>query len=337
MNLGTRFAIRTRLLAAAVMVALCSLVFSTMVVGGSASGAAVAPTAVSYVVSPHPDDEFQGWSLVENSPSNYKVFILLTHGEETGFCDLSKYTSSGYDPPFERAANPTPQGRWTDSCSSARLNSWRTFIAEMAETDSTLPGQLVDLGSRGPFSSAGVTVCRRDNGNDGPCDVNDRTAKVWHDTQGRGALVAFNLGDGDLTVNEVTWAIDTVRQNRAALGLDTSLPEHNIIGAAFSNRQYTNCFKYEHGDHYAVHSSLYNHNFGVNYQVGATCKSDPDAVLDPIVTSASVQKAFEVDSSGFRIGAHVNNYGWLHAEYYPIDRNGQDELFHAEQSFWRRF
>lgn len=36
-----------------------------------------ATSQVSYVVSPHPDDDFQGWSLVENSPLNYKSSLFL--------------------------------------------------------------------------------------------------------------------------------------------------------------------------------------------------------------------------------------------------------------------
>lgn len=295
-----------------------------------------APTSVSYVVSPHPDDEFQGWSLVEDSPANYKIFIVLTEGEETGFCTPDTYVEIGYDEPFERPADPVPTGRWTQSCSTARLTSWVRYFKGMSATDPTLPGALTDLGERGPFAATGTTVCRRDRGNDDTCDAFDRTARVWRDSQGRGALVAFNLGDGDLTTDEVVWAVQTVRDNRGALGLNSTLPEHNIIGATFSNRTYPNCVVYDHADHYSVHSALYNHDFGVNYQAGATCRSDPDADRFETVTPSSVDAAFDMNGN-YRVGAHNNNYGWLHSGSYPVDRDGQGSLFHSEQSFWTRY
>lgn len=289
---------------------------------------------VSYVVSPHPDDEFQGWSLVEQSPDNYKVFIVLTHGEQSGYCEPDGYARS-YQPGLERPATPEPRGRWSPECGKARITAQVNYLNDMALGDSTLPGDLQYQGVRAPFPSNGVDVCRRDSlGTDGPCTFRDRTARVWTSPNGMGALIMFNLGDGDLTTQEVTWAITTVQQNRAALGLNSTLSERNIIGASYRNASYPGCIRYDHVDHQSVHRALRNVDFGVGQQWGATCASDPDASRHRSVSAAGVTDAFEVGANGQRLGAHVNNYGWLESPYYRIDVNGQAELFHRQQSFW---
>ena len=38
-------------------------------------------------VFPHPDDEFQAWSLLEDRPDQYKVFVFGTRGESSGYCE----------------------------------------------------------------------------------------------------------------------------------------------------------------------------------------------------------------------------------------------------------
>lgn len=52
----------------------------------STTAQAATPTQLSYVLFPHPDDEYEGWALIDNSTSNYKVFIMMTRGEETSGC-----------------------------------------------------------------------------------------------------------------------------------------------------------------------------------------------------------------------------------------------------------
>lgn len=293
------------------------------------------PASVDYIVSPHPDDEFQGWSLVEDSPSTYQVFIVLTHGEETGFCRPRAYAEDGLDAPFERPADPEPQGRWTPSCERARLGSWLAFMEDMSAHDPSLPGRLKDLGTKGPFPGGGAQVCRRDR-DERACGEGARSVRVWQDERGRGALVAFDLGDGDLSAEEVVWAVDTVRRHREDLGLPADLPEGDLVGASFSNLEHPDCYVYEHPDHRAVHDALHEHDFGVGRQLGATCRSDPAADLLETVSRAGVEAAFAREGRT-RVGAHNANYGWLHTESYPVDRHGQDTLFHAEQAFWTRF
>lgn len=51
--------------------------------------AAAAPSAISYIVSAHPDDEWATWGLVKGAANNYKVFVFLTQGEETTHCQTA--------------------------------------------------------------------------------------------------------------------------------------------------------------------------------------------------------------------------------------------------------
>lgn len=288
-----------------------------------------APTHLSYIVVPHPDDEWQAWSLFEATPQEYKVFLVMTRGEQTARC-----SSPGYDEGTgEASPSPWPDGRWTASCEAARQNSFFEFLQEMASADQGMPATYTYEGVKGPFDSLGYTVCRHD---DGGC-IPDRTAEVW--TSPTAAVVWFNLGDGDLTASEVEWAITTARDNRSELGIDASLPPVRLIGASYWNSTHPGCFVYEHDDHRAAHDALWNVDFGVGEQLAATCAADPAAARNLQVSAALVEHAFET-SGPTRIGAHVVNYGWLGSGdpvHWAGDPSGQNELFHRHQTFWVRF
>ena len=291
--------------------------------------AASGPNKMSYVVVPHPDDEIQAWSLIENSTGNYKVFIVLNRGEQSFYCG-----SQGYDEGTgEISPDPWPQGKWTPSCESARTNSFFGFMEAMARTDSALPASFTYAGVKGPFDSLGTEVCRFD---DGDC-VSDRTAEVW--TSYIAAVVWFNLGDGDVTADEVRWAITTVRDNRTALGINDTLRNHNLIGAGYWNDTHPGCSDYAHADHGAVHEALWNTDFDVGYQAVPTCKSDPNVTRIEEVSYEHFHDAFEV-SGNTRVGWHPVHYGWLMSGdpgYWRGDYESQDFEFHRTQHFWIRF
>lgn len=306
-------------------------------------------SSVSYIVVPHPDDEMQVWSLIEDTPDTYKVFIMLTRGEQTAYCD-----SPGHDEGTgEAVPSPWPQGRWTASCESARQNSFFEFLGAMAGDDEGLPAAFDSRGTQGPFDARGAAICRFD---DGDC-IDDRTALVWDSSLA--TVVWFNLGDGDLTAEEAAWAVATVRDNRAALGIDAVAegrqpgdaqpidhqPDgaqptgHRLIGASYWNTTHPGCFIYEHSDHLAVHEAMRSTDFGLGPQIVAACGSDPEASLSAEVTLERFDDAFETSGTE-RIGAHVVHYGWLWSDspgYWAGDYTGQDELFHRHQAFWVRY
>lgn len=293
------------------------------------TAAFIKPNKMSYIVVPHPDDEMQAWSLIEDSPDNYHVFVVLTRGEQTSYC-----SSPGHDAGTgEAAPDPWPAGKWTSTCELARENSFLDFLEGMGATDNGLPTDYTYRGSKGPFGAGGITLCRYDSGG---C-VSDRSADVW--TSALASVVWFNLGDGDLTKEEVTWAIKAVRDNRALLGINSTLPNHNLIGASYWNKSYAGCYVYPHSDHRAVHEALWDIDFNVGYQAVASCESDPDASRTEWVTYAHFDDAFDTSGST-RLGEHVVHYGWLQSGnpgYWRGDYSGQDELFHRKQVFWVRF
>lgn len=280
------------------------------------SAQAAAPTEMSYIALPHPDDEWQTWALVENSPANYKVFVLMTKGEQSGYCDTPYASTVG-------PSSPTPTGKWTDSCEQARTNSWVKFFTKMGATDSTLPSDLEYKGKPVTLPANGASLTRVDDGS--PYSAS-RAPDVWVDRQGRGALVSFDLGDGDLTQAEVTWAIKSVVGNRSALKLNSTLPNYNLIGA-YSNKYYSGCATYDHPDHYAIHAALYNTDFGMNYQTAATCSSDTDTSRVQSVSASSVSAAWGSGNS------FEESYGWLGDYAYS---SGESTLFHGKQAFWTR-
>ena len=318
-----------------------ALVLATVSLGLAPTSAhAVGPKQVSYILAPHPDDEFQSWSLVENSPDNYKVFITATRGEETSLCEPGNYNAALQASLGETAQSPSPAGRWTTSCVAARQESQIRFLTQMSSADASIPGSFGTKATVGPFAANGASLCRSDNGVNS-CSAAQRTADVWIDSQGRGAVVSFDLGDGDLNAAEVAWTVATVRDNRGALGINSSLPNFNVVGA-FSNTT-TACVAYPHVDHRAVHQALWNTDFGFRWQAAATCAGDPDQSRAGTVSANAVQSAFAMSGSdqdslsANRLGAHVKQYGWLAGDYYHVDRNGQSLLFHSHQNFWIRF
>jgi hypothetical protein len=292
---------------------------SVAVMGASPACAVVAPVQMSYVVSPHPDDEWQMWSLIENSSDNYKVFITLTRGEQSTYC-AAPYTGN---PPS--VPNPYPNGKWSATCEEARLNSWLGFFTQMSATDPSIPGDWVAQGEKGPFPSKGVSL-RVD---DGAGLIQASTgARVWLDAQGRGAAVSFDLGDGDLTAAEVRWAVETVRDNRAALGINSTLPNWNVLGA-FANTQYANCQIYGHADHTALHDAFWNVDFGAFYQSAASCATDPDGVRTQVVGDNATNTAWGP------AGAFKTQFGWL--GNYALTQSQAGSVFMRTQSFWTRF
>jgi len=294
------------------------------------------PTSVLYVVLPHPDDEFEVWSQVQDTPDVYKVFVLLTHGEESANC---LPTMPGYDPAVEPAPSPLPLGLWTTTCEEARLNSWRDFLSDMSDTDPSVPGTFRDRGRVERLASRSAPVCRRD-ADTSTCARRDRGARLWTDTAGHGSLVVFDLGDRDLTSQEVVWAMRTVRDNPTKLGIDPSLPSRGVVGS-YANTDHAGCFTYGHPDHLAVSEALIGTDLGLGPQLAATAKDDPRATVTGTVSTGPLVAAFGWDGS---TGAHARRYGWLWREdadaltsgrvdAYQVDREGQRRLFHVRQHF----
>lgn len=254
------------------------------------------PEAVEYVVVPHAGDELQAWSLLQNDTTTYKVFILTSrdaHGEESAGSDVAAWVDR-----FER----------------------------LGQLDGTLPTDLEHLGVRGPFPDPKGQVCR--DGDSAKLCRAAQSAEVWRDRAGRGALVVLDLGRDGLSRGEVAWAVRTTKHNREALGLDDSLPNGALIGAAYFGRG-GGCVRYEGADHYAVHKVLHDIDLYVAAQLAATCADDGEATKTGTVRP-DVLDVFR--SNPVRAG----RLGPKHGSPATVDPRAQRRPFHSRQVFWEK-
>lgn len=270
---------------------------------------------LQYIVIPHPDDEFEAWSLVENACDNYPVFLLCTHGEATRMGD-----GRGYQGELGEWL-PLPQpwaGPHTETLRAQRLHSWHAFFDAMAETDPHL--------DRAPDYQGEFT--------DGPSPF-----RLWVGEDS--ARVVFDGGDGRLTAEFVTAAIQRTRELRF-----THFPlqrEYALIGASYYNSSYSGVY-YAHADHRAVHVALWATDQGVpGPQWCRTAASDPDVAATggrtDEITPATYQTAMAIDPlTGQRTGLVQAAYGWLGpAEGWEPGETDATVFFSRRQSFWRRF
>ena len=287
---------------------------------------------IMYVVSPHPGDEFQAWSYIENTPKIHKVFLMLTKGEQSAYCDKPASNKLvGVKQP-----NPRPKGRWSPSCQQARINSFFNFLTKMGEADPGLPSSYNDLGVKGPFLDPNNIVCRKDR-DENRCLL-DKTVQVWSSKQA--TVVWFNLGDGDLTVEEVRWAIATVLANKILFGIDNQLSDDGIVGASYYDRTTpASCSGDKHPDHLAVQNALKLSDFNIGWQASAICNADSGVLIKASVSDKSYHQAFG-KPPGQALGAFFKNYGWL-SNYngygHNDDYNGQLANFHRNQTFWIKY
>src|SRR5674476_1127036 len=75
----------------ALLIATMALALAGCMSASLPAQAVTPPIQSSLVVMPHPDDESQAWSLIQNSPSNFKIFAYMTKGEATGYCHTYSY------------------------------------------------------------------------------------------------------------------------------------------------------------------------------------------------------------------------------------------------------
>jgi len=263
-----------------------------------------------YVVVPHPDDELQAWSLLEDRAEQYPVFVLCTHGEQTVYAD-----GRGHQPELgERTPLPQPWGKPGSAAVRAqRLGSFTAFLDGVAALDPWLDAELVDHGVLGdgpsPFALA----------------VGERSARL-----------VFDGGDGRLTPAFVTAALQRARVLR-----ETHLPvreEGGVVGAAYWNTS-PGSVRYVHPDHRAVHLALWHTDQGLpGPQECRTGSADPDAVRTDSVTPHTYEALMSLAPDGRRTGLFQHVYGWLGPQHgWPAGETDARTMWSRQQSFWRRF
>ena len=288
---------------------------------------------------PHPDDETEVWSLIKNSTANYKVFAYMTYGEETAYCTVSGFNGGFVASKGEIHPGNTPDNRWSSNCKENRVTSTLNFLNKMATGDASLPAGFSDSQyTTITVPANGVSPQHVDNN----IAIGDRTVRVYGSTNNMGNVLFFNMGDGDLTSAEVSWAVQAIKANPASFGIPTNLPFYNALGG-YANTAYSGCTLYNHPDHKAIHTSLYSVNFGfTGYQSAGTCRTDPDTVRTKLTTDASWNRAWAVGSTGQRTGHAQKYYGWLDSGVngwgvgFGTNQNPTRPIMQY-QSFWQKF
>lgn len=269
---------------------------------------------IVYVVVPHPDDEFQAWALLDAEQDAYPVFILCTHGERTVAAD-----GSAHQPELgEWTPPPQPWGApGSPTVRLQRLASFSAFLDAMAVVEPWLDGDLVDHGTL----------------TDGPSPF---TLQVGE----RSARVVFDGGDGRLTPEFVTAAVQRTRRLRR-----THLPvqrEHAVVGAAYLNTA-AGSVRYTHRDHRAVHEALWQTDQGVpGPQWCRTAVVDPDVQRTDgrteWVAPSTYRLVMGIEPDGRRTGLLQVFYGWLGPPAgWPYGETDAVSMWSRQQAFWRRF
>ncbi|MDQ3384124.1 MAG: hypothetical protein M3519_10125 [Actinomycetota bacterium] len=309
------------------------------------------PTGMQVLVSPHPDDDLLAWAALEDDPATYTVLLTLTRGEHTRQCDRPAQRTQ--EDAGERAPEPVPTGRDTDSCAAARINSWQTFLGQAAEQT---PEIALGASERHTFTDPRVG---------GRADVRAGT---------NSARIALSLPDGQLTEDAVVAGVEAVLEQRGDVLPD--LPVRRLLSASYWNDsaergsrtsesgdcvERSDCpgeqtaFEYENLDH--RETTLAMPSLARHAQLGAwvtvppgenrdllTALGTPDGStwrqlsLDPEVYDYFMELGPVTDGEPRRLGLQQRVYGWLAFpgqwwEAGDQPRADNDVLFPREQTF----
>ncbi|HMK12199.1 MAG TPA: hypothetical protein VK461_11495 [Acidimicrobiales bacterium] len=318
--------------------------FVTPATGGQPPTSVVAPASpdlkIRYIVIPHPDDEFEAWSMVANDTTHYIVFILLTRGEYSQFCNGSGIPEQQQER-GEREPQPQPfMGEGTSSCAQQRVDAWSSFLDARGGVESSIgrPGFLGQFDMNLP---AGATL---------PSKIDSAGQRIPATTYllwvgDKSARFVFDFGDRDLSLNEVVLGIQTVRDLRFRVLPVTD--EDDLVAGAYFNDSFDPSIRYQHPDHKAVQEAIKEFDFQMpGPQWGRTVPEDPD-VAETLEVPPSIYCAVMcvdpdpidpvTNPDALRTGTLQADYGWLAPVYWVGAELPSGSIFSREQSFWKRF
>lgn len=283
-------------------------------------------------VQAHPDDEVEMLGYIDeygNNSAYHKVFAVLTRGEQSNYCNYD----SGSLNPNEIPPNPAPTAPWVSSCDSARINSFVNFMSAAANLYDYIDSSYSYYGEVSLASTTPVDPCVRNSTADGDesgsaigvdalldsqrtetrftctstAEADD--VRIYRGASGYTTILFFNLGDGDLTRNEVEWAMRRLVDSGATLQVP-SLQRRYVV-APFANVTNTSCTAYTQPDHRVVHEGVSSYNISTIEQLGSTCDTDVDADRVQSVPVATWNGWFRSPSPTTAFSYHDRHYGWL--------------------------
>lgn len=311
--------------------------------------------SIAMLVSAHPDDEMQMWSLAEADRTAWPLFVFLNRGESTAACNNKSSKIGEFETGTleagEQGPQPVPADNYTPACAEARIHSTLDFLTMMSEADPHFPGQWVPKQIQ-DIPNWPKEWCKN-NPDKSQCLPVDHKPLVWIDAQYRGAAVFFDAGDYDVTKEEAAWAVNELIQRRKEWGL--SWAPISVLASNYTNGR-GECIIYDHPDHDAVQHGLamvveQRDDLDESVLALATCSSDPNITRRHRLSDLAIRAAFgakdspsetesgHTDDAGASTivgkvnGAHGLAYGWLWPGHFPLGRERQTALFHADQTF----
>lgn len=278
-----------------------------------------------YNLIAHPDDEMSARAVNgPKDPRRYDVYILLTRGEGTSYCNGEPINHQWAAVEFTPQPQPRPLP-FTEACKSHRLQSWAEF---MNRSGSGAVGSYARK-TGGPLSFQGreipVPITVNEAGAEVPADYYD--IAIGADS----ARVVFDLGA--LTPDEVLWAL---QRTRTHLSLFPTRTEGDVVGAGFVN---TTSVGYSNtsADHVAIHDLLKSVDLGLpGSQMSSVGHEQPGRTFGANVADyceMMCHPGLFAPYATSAVGTFQWAYGWLNAGSWPAGELDVYAGFSRYQSF----
>ncbi|KGN33720.1 lytic transglycosylase [Knoellia sinensis KCTC 19936] len=255
-----------------------------------------------YNVIVHPDDEMSSISVARPDPGRYDVFIVLTRGETTIACN-GKPVSNPWSH-LEYVPQPQPIGTlYSNKCRQQRLDSWVQHLTKsgLAETPRFVRRKGVPVTFDGRLLP--TPTHKSENLTTATADYFDVAVGA------NSALIAFDMGS--IAPDEVLWALENVRLQRAAL-FPTALEGDVVVGGYYNatgtGSQYTN------SDHRTVHRVVSTTDLGLpGSQYAPVGHSAPGRAFGDWVDRYCAHMCHPNATNEYRgpVGTFQWSYGWL--------------------------
>ncbi len=210
--------------------------------------------------------------MVAGDTTHYIVFILLTRGEYSRYCDGSGISELQANR-AERFPQPQPfTGQGTADCAQQRIDAWSSFLdtTRRRGVGARSPGLPRSVRSRRAAGRRGAEQGRRRR----ETRVAATTYLLW--VGDKSARFAFDFGDTDLSLNEVVLGIEAVRAMRSTRAPDLGRRRHRRVRLLQRLVRSLDPLR-QHPDHKAVQQAIKGLDFETpGPQWGRTVPEDPE-------------------------------------------------------------
>lgn len=189
------------------------------------------------VVLAHPDDVMLALPALVDDPTTYTVTVVMTHGERTGHCrTFAKEIQPQWGELVPSSMEKPGAADKVYPCLFATVLSWRSLLGQI---DGRFPALHVSDGRAAELSLSAPGVAVPNNHNYTPTHSwkpgagNFPEPRVNTSIGSDNARLMADVGDGDITADEVRWAVEGVLALRGHELPD--LPLDQVVAGAYWN------------------------------------------------------------------------------------------------------